>query len=163
MCSSVCRLPFGLFEILARAPFTQTKDFIMNSHSPRVPRVRPLFLKGRKSRYNSDFLSLRRRFRSTKQCLFATTRRLICGTFRWMNPYLHNIWDGRSSKLAHVTTTINHTREHAKTRAHDSSGLPSFLFRGSRKRSCFFLSLFLIWLLVPSPFLPSFLAGLLSS
>ena len=32
-----------------------------------------------------------------------------------MNPYLHNIWDGRSSKLAHVTTTINHT--HTRTHA----------------------------------------------
>ena len=41
-----------MYEILARARFTQTKDVIMNSQSPRVPRVRPLCLKGRQSRYN---------------------------------------------------------------------------------------------------------------
>ena len=41
-----------MFEVLARAQLTQTKDVTMNSQSPRVPQVRPLCLKGRKPRHN---------------------------------------------------------------------------------------------------------------
>ena len=60
-----------------------------------------------------------------------------------MNPYLHNIWDGRSSKLAHVTTTIihTHTRTHKKSlyyavrdKSHDDLALLTCLLYATTMR-----------------------------